>query len=542
MGPDSYAERIADVARAFRHPRSPLERGLNELLTVLVIAMIPLGIVLAIALLAREADSVQSTVSTAVAALVILVPEGLMLLASLTAAVAAIRMARRGALVQQLSGVESLASVDIMCLDKTGTLTQAALRVERLLPAPGVEESDLALAAARLAAAAGDPNRTMQALAQAFPGVATEPLADVPFSSRRRWSAIELESGTLVLGAPELFELDGLGEDRREATEAGRRVVAVASAPRGLVQPSADGPPPDGARVLGLIVLAERLRDDARETVAYLREQGVDLLILSGDAPATVAAIARDAGIDGEGAAVEGRDLPADDAELVALLQRTTVIGRVAPEDKQRIVETLVAQGRYVAMVGDGVNDVPALKAARLAIAQGTGAQMAKSVADVVLVQGDFAALPPMVAEGRTILRNVQRVARLFVTKSVFAAVMIVAFALVGFDYPFLPRQLSLAATLTIGVPGFFLALAPSSGAWRPDGLVRDIARFAVPAGLALAAGVLASYLCAIDVVRLRDGRGADGRDDDARRRSAWATSSPSRAGDGARSRSRWRR
>jgi len=499
VGADSYAERIADVARAFRHPRSPMERGLNELLTVLVLAMVPLGIVLGIALVAREADTAQETVSTAVAALVILVPEGLMLLASLTAAVAAIRMARRGALVQQLSGVESLASVDLMCLDKTGTLTQAALRVERLVPAAGVDEAQLAAAVSRLAAATGDANRTMQALAQAFPAAAIQPVAEVAFTSRRRWSAVELDGESLLLGAPERFGLGPLAGTQRAETAAGRRVVAVASAPPGLAQPQADDGPPDVARTLGLVVLAERLRDDARETVAFLQEQGVELLILSGDAPATVAAIARDAGVAHSGRAIDASTLPVDDDDLVALLARTAVVGRVPPEGKRRIVEVLVAQGRYVAMVGDGVNDVPALKAARLAIAQGTGAQMAKSVADVVLVQGDFAALPPMVAEGRTILRNVQRVARLFVTKSVFAAVMIVAFALAGFDYPFIPRQLSLAATLTIGVPAFFLALAPSAGPWRPDDLVRGIGRFAVPAGLALAAGVLVAYVIAID-------------------------------------------
>jgi len=500
VGADSYAERIADVARTFRHPRSPLERGLNELLTVLVLAMVPLGLVLAVALLARESDGLQETVSTAVAALVILVPEGLMLLASLTAAVAAIRMARRGALVQQLSGVESLASVDVMCLDKTGTLTQAALRVERLIPASGVTEAELAAVAERLAAATGDRNRTMEALAQAFPGAAIEPRAEVPFTSRRRWSAVELGDGALLLGAPELFSLGSLATDQEAAMADGRRVVALARAPAVLEQPAPEAGPPADAETLGLAVLAERLRDDARETVSFLREQGVDLLILSGDAPATVAAIARDAGVDRAAAALDASELPEDHDALVAQLARTAVVGRVPPEGKRRIIEALVAEGRYVAMVGDGVNDVPALKAARLAIAQGTGAQMARSVADVVLVDGDFSAVPPMVAEGRTILRNVQRVARLFVTKSVFAAVMIVAFALAGFDYPFIPRQLSLAATLTIGVPAFFLALAPSAGPWRPDQLVRDIGRFAVPAGLTLAAGVLVAYAVAIDV------------------------------------------
>ncbi len=339
----------------------------------------------------------------------------------------------------------------------------------------------------------------------------------MPFSSRRRWSAVERDGGTLLLGAPELFELGPLTDDVRDATRSGRRVVAVASGPPGLEQPGAGAPPPP-ARARGIVVLAERLRDDARETVRYLREEGVDLLILSGDAPATVGAIAADAGVADDVRVVDGRELPQDAEALADLLDDTSVVGRISPDDKRRVVEALVARGRYVAMVGDGVNDVPALKAARLAIAQGTGTQMARGVADVVLVQGDFSAVPSMVGEGRTILRNVQRVARLFVTKSVFAAVMIIAFAGVGFDYPFLPRQLSLAATLTIGVPAFFLALAPSTGPWRPDGLVREIARFAVPAGLALALGVLVSYLLAIHVVGAGHCGRADRRHDNARR------------------------
>jgi magnesium-transporting ATPase (P-type) len=502
VGDESYAGRIAGKARSFRHPRSPLERALNRLLTVLVLLMVPLAVILAIGLSVADGHDSEEVVSTAVAGLVSLVPEGLMLLASLTAAVGAIRMARRGALVQQLNGIESLASADVLCLDKTGTLTRAELRVDRALPAAGLSEARLGEAIGRLAAATPDRNRTMAALAEAFSADGTANVAGrVPFSSRRRWSAVDFGAESLVLGAPELFALGELASLAGQEAERGRRVVAIGSAPAGLAEPGPDDPPPDGTRVLGVVVLAEHLRDDARETVAFLRREGEELRILSGDAPATVGAIARDAGVADEVVAVDGSALPEDPAQLARVLARATVIGRISPDDKRRVVESLAAEGRYVAMVGDGVNDVPALKAARLAIAQGTGAQMAKSVADVVLVHGDFAAVPPMVREGRTILRNVQRVARLFVTKSIFAAMMILAFALLSFDYPYLPRHMSLVATLTVGVPAFFLALVPSEGAWRPERFVREIARFAVPAGVAAGLGVLAAYLLSTDLL-----------------------------------------
>ncbi len=254
---------------------------------------------------------------------------------------------------------------------------------------------------------------------------------------------------------------------------------------------------------LGIAVLSEELRPETRETIAFLTEQGVEVIVLSGDAPATVAAIAADAGIPVRGHEREGRDLPDDDLELDRCVAEIGVVGRVSPEGKRRVIESLKRRGRYVAMVGDGVNDVPALKASRLSIAQGSGAQMAKAVADVVLVRGDFAAVPGMVAEGRRILRNIQRVTKLFVTKSVFAAFLIVAIGITPAEYPLLPRHLTIVGALTVGIPAFFLALAPSDGPWRTDGFLRDVARFAVPAGVAAGLGVLTTYLIALNVFDL---------------------------------------
>ncbi len=487
VGSDSYAAKITGEARTFRHPRSPLERALNRLLFALVAVMLPLGTVLGYALWERQAP-LHTAVPTAVAAVVTLVPEGLVLLASLTFAVAAVRMARRGALAQQLNAIESLASVDLLCLDKTGTLTEGSLRVVDL-----VGPRELSAQLGTYAASASVRNATLEAIAEAFPARAEPVEEQIPFSSRQRFSAQRIGGVVYVLGAPERFGLGELGADVDRAAGEGRRVLAFGTAAR----LDEERPP---AR--GLVVLSEQLRPEARETVEWFTRQGVELKVISGDRPETVASIAADVGIAGD--AVDGSSLPEDPGELRRLVLDHAVIGRISPEGKRRVVEVLRDGGRYVAMVGDGVNDVPALKASRLAIAQGSGTQMARSVADIVLVDGRFEAVPAMVEEGRKILRNVQRVAKLFVTKSAFASFLVLSIGLTPTAYPLLPRQLTLAASLTIGIPGFFLALAPSSGRWSSRGFLRELAGFAVPAGTAAGLGVLSSYLFALNVLDAR--------------------------------------
>jgi P-type E1-E2 ATPase len=494
VGAASYASRITGEARSFRHPRSPLERALTRLLLLLVGVLVPLVGLLAFALWERHTP-LEEAVPTAVAAGVTLVPEGLVLLASLTYAVAAMRMARRGALAQQLNAVESLAAVDTVCIDKTGTLTEAGLRVVELIPAAGVTEAALRAVVGRYAAASPTTNPTIAAIAAYEPVATAIPDASVPFSSTRRWSALRFGESTDVLGAPEALPLGRLAARAAELAASGRRVLGIV---RGAEWP-ADDTLPAGTRPLGLVVLAERLRPNVRETIAFFAEQGLELKVLSGDRPETVAAIARDAGLRVRGV-LDARSLPADADGLAAAVGAANVIGRIAPADKRRVVEALRASGRYVAMVGDGVNDVPALKAARLAIAQGSGTQMARAVADLVLVRGDFGVVPALVEEGRKILRNLQRVTRLYVTKSAFAAFLILSIGLTATAYPLLPRHLTLAASLTIGIPSFFLALGPSSGPYRQNGFLRDVARFTIPAGTAAGLAVLSTYLFALNV------------------------------------------
>jgi magnesium-transporting ATPase (P-type) len=254
---------------------------------------------------------------------------------------------------------------------------------------------------------------------------------------------------------------------------------------------------PDDVQPLGLVVLAERLRPNAATTVAFFAEQDVTLKVLSGDAAATAGAIAHDAGVPGSAPALDGESLPSEPAALRDAVLSAPAVGRISPEGKRAVVSALDEAGCYVAMVGDGVNDVPALKEARLAIAQGSGTQMARSVADLVLVEDDFATVPSMVAEGRQILRNVQRVAQLFVTKTVFTAVVGLAVGIPTATFPLLPRQFTIASTVTIGIPAFLIALAPSSGPWRPERFLQSVARFAIPAGVAVGIGIVAGYLLA---------------------------------------------
>ena len=500
VGPDSRAGQLTATARAFRHARSPLERANDRLLLVLMAFAVPLAIGLSVSVLIRV-GAPGARVQALTAAIVNLVPEGLILLISLTAAVSAFKFAQRGVLAQQLNAVESLASVDIVCTDKTGTLTEPTLRVVRLVPAAGVDEVTLARSLARYADAVASRNLTLQAIADA--GLAeverARVVAQVPFSSRRRWSALDLGDERLVLGAPERFAAvdPALVEQAGGETRTGRRVLALGRFRGPWPSPGAEPRFPDEVSVLGLVVLAERLRPNAAQTVAFFAAEDVDLKVVSGDAPATVGAIARDAGVPGSSPALDGEALPSEPGALLAAVLAAPAVGRISPEGKRAIVDALAGAGRYVAMVGDGVNDVPALKQARLAIAQGSGSQMARSVADLVLVRDDFAVVPGMVAEGRQILRNIQRVAQLFVTKSVFTAVVGLAVAIPTATFPLLPRQFTLASTVTIGIPAFVLALAPSSGPWRPDRFLQSVARFAVPAGVSVGIGIAAGYALA---------------------------------------------
>ena len=500
VGQESRAGQLGLTARAFRHPRSPLERANDRLLLWLVAIAVPLAALLSVSVLLRV-DSPEARVQALTAAIVNLVPEGLILLISLTAAVSAFKMAQRGVLAQQLNAIESLASVDVLCTDKTGTLTEPTLRVVRLVPALDVDEKTLARALAEYAASAPSRNPTLQAIADAaLADVETRAvLGQVPFSSRRRWSALDLGNGErLVLGAPELFDGDAtLAERASTEALAGRRVLALGSTTAPMPSGAREPAFPDDVRPLGLVVLAEQLRPNAAETVAFLAAERVDLKVLSGDAPATAGAIAHDAGVPGTAPALDGGALPSEPEALRTAILAAPAVGRISPDGKRAVVEALADGERYVGMVGDGVNDVPALKAARLAIAQGSGTQMARSVADVVLVRDDFAVVPAMVAEGRQILRNIQRVAQLFVTKTVFTAVMGVAVAIPTATFPLLPRQFTIASTITIGVPAFVLALAPSTGPWRPDRFLQSVARFAIPAGLAVGVGIVVGYFLA---------------------------------------------
>ncbi|HEU4462416.1 MAG TPA: cation-translocating P-type ATPase [Solirubrobacterales bacterium] len=500
---ESYAGRIAGEAKTFRHPPSPLQEEVNRVIIASTYLMLPLAVLLIVSLNLRNVH-LEEAAQTATAGLITLIPEGLVLLMSVTFAVAAMRLAKRGTLVQQMSATESLASVDTICVDKTGTLTAGELRLTGVEYADGVDPKSGAAALGRFAASAGDRNKTLETIAQEFPGKAGTVRGEVPFSSEWKWSGVSLDGAgdgaTYVLGAPDILtELGalslppGLAAKLEQETAAGRRVVAFGQTGEALPDDPAAGGAPK-MQPLALVVLEETLRPDAAETIAYMREEEVDLKLISGDAAATVTAVAYAVGVPRDAGVVEGPDLPEDEEQLTKVALENTIFCRIKPEQKKALVGTLVAAGRYVAMIGDGVNDVPALKRARMAVAMGSGAQVTKGVADVVLLKDQFSRLPEAVGEGRRIARNIHRLGRLYLTKSVYAAALILLVAVPGFAFPFLPRHLTIAALLTIGIPSFVLALMPSDGPLYRGRLLRALAAFAVPAGLGTALGSILSF------------------------------------------------
>jgi len=531
VGSDAYAQRLTGEGKRYVRLRSDLVTGINNILRVIGIGIIPVGAFLVWAQF-RMGTTIEHGVNNTVAALVAMIPQGLVLLTSIAFAVSAVTLARRKVLTRELPAVEGLARVDVLCIDKTGTITEPHPAFERFEAtaatdarspqAPGGEDPGrdaLALEVLGLmAATASGRNSTLDAIGAALSAPTSWSIEDsVPFSSARKWSAARIAGqGSWVLGAPEIvaegYPGGGQPAALKEAATQTEVVAQASSAARTraraaeladeglrvLLLSHTESPLngetlPADLRPVGLVILSERVRSDARQTLAYFQEQGVEIKVISGDNPATVATIAAKAGVPGAERAMDARMLPEGD-ELAEVMETTTVFGRVDPDQKRAMVAALQSRGHTVAMTGDGVNDVLALKTADMGIAMGTGTAAAQAVSQLVLVDSRFSTLPGVVAEGRRVTANIERVSKLFTTKSVWAAILAIAVAAMTISYPILPRHLTIIDALVIGIPGFFLALAPNPRRFIP-GFVFRMARFVMPTGILAGITMLLSYL-----------------------------------------------
>jgi cation-transporting ATPase E len=489
VGADSYAARLAHAAKRFDLVRSELREGIDWILGIVSWAVVPVGALLVWSSL-RGGGTFLEGLGGAVAAGVAMIPQGLVLLASIAFALGVIRLGRRNVLVQELPAIEGLARVDTVCFDKTGTLTEGRLTVKEVIL---LSKRDPEPALAAIAAAESHPNVTLAAIGEAYPNTPGWGVqSSVPFSSARKWSGVSfIGDGTWVIGAPDVVApRDGETLDlAADLSAEGSRVLLVATGDH----PLTDGRLPSDLEPAAIVVLRDQIRADAADTLRYFAEQGVRVKVISGDHPETVAAVARQVGVEGSSRVVDSRLLPKDPDELAALMEVGTVFGRVTPQQKRAMVRAMQSRGHVVAMTGDGVNDVLALKDADIGIAIGGGAPASRAVAQLVLIDGRFATLPEIVGEGRRVTSNIERVANLFITSTVYALGLSLAIVLSTLPFPFLPRHLTLVGSLTVGIPSFFFALAPSRRRSRP-GFVRRVLKFAVPTGLVATLATFAGY------------------------------------------------
>lgn len=496
VGDDAYAQHLAAEARKFTLVKSALQQGIDRILGIVTWLLIPIGGLLVWSQLQTDASIGEALVST-VAGVVGMVPQGLVLLVSMASAVAVIRLGRRHALVQELPAVETLARVDVVCVDKTGTLTTGMVRHRETVAVGDRDPVDISGAIAAIAAADPHPNPTMQGVAAAYPddpGWSVERY--VPFSSERKFSAVRFSDGqSWVMGAPEIV----LGDHRSDLLErldaiasTGDRVLVVAATEDPL--PETDGILPEHLEPVGYLAFAEEIRSDASETIGYFLEQNVAPKVISGDAASTVGAVAAIVGVPNADGSIDARRLPSPETpEFREAVITGSVFGRVVPDQKRHMVTVMQDAGHTVAMTGDGVNDVLALKGADIGIAMGSGASATRAVAQIVLLDNRFSSLPHVVAEGRRVIANMERVASLFVTKTVYAAILAVAIGFVGWTFPLLPRHLTLIGSLTIGIPAFFLSFEATDEPVR-SGALNRIMRFAIPAGIVAAAAAYGVY------------------------------------------------
>ncbi|MFR3228182.1 cation-translocating P-type ATPase [Mediterraneibacter gnavus] len=498
VGADSYISRLTLEAKAMQNTeQSEMIRSLDKLVKWVGVAIIPIGIILFIQAFVFQGEGFRSSVTSMIAAVIGMIPEGLYLLASVALAVSSIRLAQKKVLLHDMKCIETLARVNVLCVDKTGTITENTMEVQDVIPTKEYEEGKLRPLSELLGdftAAQSSDNITMEAMKRYFKiASGKKAVAKTGFSSASKYSSVTFEEASYVLGAPE-FVLKEQYENYEEAISAhaskGARVLVF-----GTAKEEPDGKPlKEAVTPLAYVLLANPIRQEAKETFTYFAEQGVEVKVISGDNPLTVSEVAKEAGIAGAERYVDASTLHTEE-EMRAAVLNNAVFGRVTPNQKRKFVQILKEEGKTVAMTGDGVNDVLALKDADCSIAMASGSDAAAQASQLVLLESDFSCMPEVVLEGRRVVNNIQRSASLFLVKNIFSFLLSLVSFVFMFTYPLEPSQISLISMFTIGVPAFFLALEPNKNIIKGHFLTNVFLK-ALPAALTdvLAVGALVIF------------------------------------------------
>ena len=495
VGADNYAQKIAGDAKYMKKRNSEIMDSIDRIVKVVGFGIIPIGALLFWKQFVVLGDTLQNSVVSTTAAMVGMIPEGLVLLVSVCFAVSVVKLSARKTLVRDLYCVETLARVDTLCLDKTGTITEGTMQVDELVPFPGMTQQEMEGALNALVTNLQDGNPTSLAIEEYFPEPSPWRASTlVPFSSARKWSGAFFPGrGAYIMGAGEFILGEGFQTIREQVetyAQRGQRVLLLARCQEDFEEQSLGGEP----QLVGLVLLSDKLRREAPRTLRYFADQGVDLKVISGDNAVTVANIARKAGLPNADKYVDATTLQTEE-DIRRAVSEYAVFGRVTPQQKLAFVKALKAQGHTVAMTGDGVNDVLALKEADCSIAMASGSDAARTVSSLVLLDSNFASMPVVVQEGRRSINNLQRSSALFLSKTIFSALIAVLFIFINYSYPFQPVQQTLIATLTIGTPSFILALEPNKDRLRGK-FILNVIRQSIPAALTMTANIV--LLCAL--------------------------------------------
>lgn len=501
VGKETYSSSLAEEAKQFKITNSELQSAINKIFKVLIWLIIPLSILLTLSQLKVKDTTWQQAALGTVSGIIGMIPEGLVLLTSATFIVATIKLSQYDTLVQELCATEVLARVDVLCLDKTGTLTRGDLRLAEIKNIGSENDYKIEEILSSMIHELPSNNPTQKAILDKYKDCKgkLKCVEKIAFSSKRKWSGITFENeGTWILGAPEIIlnkTYNLIKGTVEEEAKKGRRVLLLAKSNCEKINEYMES----DVEAAALILIEDIIREEAPGVLKYFKEQGVDVKIISGDNPVTVSEVARRTGVKNYDKYIDARELPEDENELREVVDKTTVFGRVTPHQKKKIVNVLQEKGHTVAMTGDGVNDVLALKSADCGIAMANGSDATKAVAQLVLMNSDFTALPKVVEEGRKQINNLERVAELFLSKTVYSVLLAFVCSVLFLPYPILPIQLSLIGSCTIGIPGFFLAMLPSKGGVKKGFLAR-ILTVSIPNGIILALFTILTFIISLRV------------------------------------------